>query len=213
MDQRHTAKLGVASIVAAALATTTLGTGAAQAHQPAPKPGNKSLAAVLGADSGFDHNWKDFDIVEKAVLTVLDAKPDSPVKLLTRGKKRATAFIPTDAAFRRLVKDLTGTAPKTEKATFKAVASVADADILEAVLLYHVVAGKTLTAKKVLARDGKDVTTALGSTFRVSVKGKKVVLVDADKDDANPRVVALDISKGNKQVAHGINRVLRPIDL
>lgn len=212
MNKRHTAKLGLVGLVTAAVAGSTLAA-PAQAHEPAAKPGNRSLATVLGADRGFDKNWHDFDIVEKAVLTVLKAKPSSPVSVLTKGKTRATAFIPTDAAFRHLVKDLTGKAPKTERGTFRAVAKVADVDTLESVLLYHVVAGKTLGAKKVVKRDGKAVKTALGSTFTVKVKGKKVVLVDQDRNDRNPRVVALNINQGNKQIAHGINRVLRPIDL
>ncbi|WP_310526492.1 hypothetical protein [Nocardioides sp.] len=40
-------------------------------------------------------------------------------------------------------------------------------------------------------------------------------LIDAAKNDRNPRVrvAAKNINKGNKQIAHGINRVLRPIDL
>lgn len=212
MNKRHTAKLGLAGLVTAAVASTAL-VAPAEAHAPAAKPGNRSLAAVLGADRGFDKNWHDFDIVEKAVLTVLDAKPNSPVSLLTKGNKRATAFIPTDAAFRALVKDLTGKAPKTERGAFRAVAKVADVDTLESVLLYHVVAGKTLGAKKIVKRDGKAIKTALGATITVKVKGKRVILVDQDRNDRNPRVVVVNINKGNKQIGHAINRVLRPIDL
>ena len=210
-------KLALAGTLTAALAATAVTP--AQAAEPTErKAGNRSLAKVLAADGNkFDKNWKDFDILEKGVLAVLEAKPDSPVALLTQGKKRATAFAPTDAAFRALVKDISGTAPKTEKATFNALASVADVDTLESVLLYHVVAGKTLTSKKVLKAKGKTITTALGAPIKISIKGKgkkaKVVLVDLDTNDADPQVVALDINKGNKQIAHGINRVLRPIDL
>jgi hypothetical protein len=40
-----------------------------------------------------------------------------------------------------------------------------------------------------------------------------VRLIDADRNDRNPRIVRFDINKGNKQVAHGIDRVLRPVDL
>ena len=40
-----------------------------------------------------------------------------------------------------------------------------------------------------------------------------VFLVDKDRDAANPYVVVLDVNRGNKQVAHGINQVLRPLDL
>ena len=42
-----------------------------------------------------------------------------------------------------------------------------------------------------------------------------ITLKDKDRNDQDPKVVleALDLNKGNKQVAHGIDRVLRPIDL
>ena len=61
--------------------------------------------------------------------------------MLAKGRTRLTAFVPTDRAFRRLVRSLTGNLPRTEKATFRAVATVADVDTLEAILLYHVVPG------------------------------------------------------------------------
>jgi len=204
---------------AAALATVlAAGTAAAApANATAERTaGTRSLAKVLAADgTRFDHNWKDFDILEKAVLTVLHAKPDSPVGVLTQGKKRLTAFIPTDAAFRRLVKDLTGSAPRTEKATFTKLASVADVDTLESVLLYHVVPGTTITSREAKQADGAKLTTAQGGTIKVNVEGKQIVLVDADRNDANPALIpaGLDINKGNRQIAHAIDRVLRPVDL
>jgi len=42
-----------------------------------------------------------------------------------------------------------------------------------------------------------------------------VIGVDQDPTDANPYLnpFALDINKGNKQIAHGITAVLRPVDL
>lgn len=184
--------------------------GAAQA----PKLGHKSLAKVLAADGhSFDKKWGDFDVLDAAVSAVLTAKPNSAVKILTQGKKPVTAFLPTDAAFRSLVKSLTGTAPKTEKKAFTTLASAADIDTIETILLYHVVAGSTITKKQAAKADGAKLTTAQGSTITVKVKGKKVKLKDADPDAANPRIVAFDINKGNKQIGHGINRVLRPLDL
>ena len=41
----------------------------------------------------------------------------------------------------------------------------------------------------------------------------RVTLVDADRNDRNPAVVKFNINKGNKQIAHAIDRVLRPVDL
>lgn len=198
-------------------ATTALALGAATAPAQATaerKAGDRSLATVLAKDGAkLDKNWGDFDILEQGVLAVLEAKPKSKVALLTQGGKRATAFLPTDAAFRALVKDLTGSAPKTEKATLAALTSVADTKTLETVLLYHVVAGKTLTSPKVVAADGMKIRTAAGAKVGVKVMGKKVWVTDLDKDDRDARVIKVDINKGNKQVGHAIDRVLRPLDL
>lgn len=205
--------IAVAATAALALGTITPAQ-AAEADGAERRAGTKSLARVLAADGNrLDRNWQDFDILERGVLTVLKAKPDSPVALLTQGRKRATAFLPTDAAFRALVKDISGTAPRTERATFRALASVADVDTLQSVLLYHVVAGRTLTAKKVVKADGTRIRTANGAKIGIRVQGKRVVITDLDRNDRNARVVVTDINKGNRQVGHAINRVLRPIDL
>ena len=149
---------------------------------------------------------------------MLKAKPTSPVSVLTQGKVRLTAFIPDDRSFRRLVKDLTGTSPRTERATFNALVSAVGVDTVEQVLLYHVVPGATITAKKALRSNGAVLTTAQGATITVGVADRKVpliVLQDQDPDAFDPIVdpMALNINKGNKQVAHGIVFVLRPADL
>jgi hypothetical protein len=201
----------------AAVAATTLAGGVlavAPAHA-APR-GTTSLAEVLAADGNrLDRNWDDFDIVEKAVYAVLEAKPDSPVAVLADGDTALTAFVPTDRAFRRLVHDLTGDRKAREGGVLRAVASVADTDTLEAVLLYHVVPGATVTYHQARRADGARLTTALGSRIRVNVVHGDVRLKDRDRDDLNPQVIraARNVNKGNKQIAHGINRVLRPIDL
>lgn len=202
----------------AVAATAALAMGATAPAQAAPaaerKAGDRSLAAVLAKDGAkLDKNWKDFDILEQGVLAVLEAKPNSPVKVLTQGGKRVTAFLPTDAAFRALVKDLTGKQPKTEKATLKTLTSVADAETLESVLLYHVVVGKTLTSPKVVKADGMKIKTANGMKVGIKVQGKKVWVTDLDKNDRDARVIKVDINKGNKQIGHAVDRVLRPLDL
>ncbi|HSU36238.1 MAG TPA: fasciclin domain-containing protein [Propionibacteriaceae bacterium] len=163
--------------------------------------------------SGFDHNWRDYDIVDSAVGAVLAAKPGSAVGVLADGKTPVTAFLPDDRAFRILVKDLTGKKPRTEKQTFKAVAGLG-IDTVEAVLLYHVVPGTRINYRQALKADGVRLTMASGGIVRVDVrKGNRVKLLDADRNDANPRIVRKNINKGNRQIAHGINRVLRPVDL
>ena len=209
-------RLGATVLGLALAATTGVATGPAQAAPAgSAKAGNTSLAEVLAADGQkLDKNWEDFDLVEAAVFAVLDAKPSSPVGLLADGKTRLTAFVPTDQAFRSFVKDVKGYAPKTEEKTLKQVVKIAGSiDTIETILLYHVIAGQTLTSPKVLAAEGEKLRTAQGGSFRVHTGKAGVFLVDKDRDDANPYVVVLDINRGNKQVAHGINQILRPVDL
>ncbi len=186
----------------------------APAQAPALAPGTTSLAAVLGVDGQkFDKLWKDFDIVEAAVYAVAAAKPDSPVLLLADGTKRLTAFAPTDRAFQKLAKALTGKTFYSEKRVFNKLASLVPIDTLETVLLYHVVPGATITAAKAVKADGAKLQTAAGKTLKVKVANGKVKLVDKDPDTKAAVVVAADINKGNKQVAHGIDAVLLPANL
>jgi uncharacterized surface protein with fasciclin (FAS1) repeats len=209
--------------VPAILAASALALGAVQATAPAASaakaPGEDSLAALLVSDDNtFDKKKNDFDIVTEAALAIVDAKPESPVALLADGSTRLTVFAPTDEAFRLLAKDLTGKTIKSEKKIFDALVELAGVDTIETVLLYHVVPGKTLTSNKVLKANGARLTTAQGGKITVKVKTKpsvSVTLKDRDKNAQDPKAVlkALDLNKGNKQVAHGIDRVLRPIDL
>ena len=197
-----------------ALVTAGLGAPAAQAHGKSKPLGTKSLAAVLTADtSGFDRNGRDFDVLTAAVLAVLDAKPNSAVKVLTDGNVALTTFAPTDGAFRQLARELTHKrlAP-TELSAFKTVAGLG-IDTVEAVLLYHVVPGATIDKKAAFRADGARLTTAAGSKIKVDVRWHRVTLVDADRNDRNPTVVVFNTNKGNKQIAHAVNRVLRPVDL
>jgi uncharacterized surface protein with fasciclin (FAS1) repeats len=144
---------------------------------------------------------------------VLRAKPGSPVAVLANGKVALTAFLPTDRAFRRLVRDLTGRTYQREARVFAAVAALG-IDTVETVLLYHVVSGATITYRQGLRSNGAELTTAQGGTITVRVVYRYFVrLVDADPDDRNPLIVQPNINKGNKQIAHGINQVLRPLDL
>lgn len=204
----------------AALATAATVFGAALPAEAAKAPQETPLVAVLTADDNqFDKNKNDFDIVTEAALAVVGAKPESPVALLADGSARLTAFAPTDQAFRLFAKDLTGKTIKNEKKLFEALVEVAGVDTIETVLLYHVVPGSTLTSGKVLKANNAKVTTAQGGKIKVKVgknhEGPVIKLVDRDRNDRDPRVVlsAIDLNKGNKQVAHGIDRVLRPIDL
>jgi uncharacterized surface protein with fasciclin (FAS1) repeats len=225
LNLRHrTAALTAAAALAAsglALAPAAQASAPSAAKAPAiatAATGTNSLAAVLTANGGgsFDQNWNDYDIVTRAVLAVLAAKPNSAVKVLTDGSVALTAFVPNDRAFQILVKSLTGKTLLREKSVFGAVASLGIPTV-EAVLLYHVVPGATITSGQALKANGAMLQTALkGAKIGVMVHGGPMIsLKDKDPDARNPRVILsqVDINKGNAQIAHGIDRVLRPINL
>ena len=211
--------LATAVAATALLATASLLPQASQAAPAKGKLGTTSLAEVLTSDGDrFDRRSRDYDIVTEAVLAVLAAKPSSPVGLLADGTVKLTAFVPNDASFRILAKDLTGSWIRSEKEIFQTLVSAVGVDAIEQVLLYHVVPGATITAKTALASDGAALTTAQGGTFTVDVLYKQLPLVqlkDQDTSDGDPFLDpgALDINKGNRQIAHGIFFVLRPLDL
>ena len=209
----------IALSVAAGAAILMAAPSAASAAPAAPT-GTRSLAAVLTANGNgqFDGNPFDYDIVTQAVLAVVAAKPASPVVLLANGDVALTAFLPSDVAFRDLVRQLTGKSYGSEKQVFDALVAAAGVDTIEAVLLYHVVPGATIVSSDAVKADGAALTTAQGGTITVDVLVSwlgVVRLIDQDPTDANPYLnpFALNINKGNKQIAHGITAVLRPIDL
>jgi uncharacterized surface protein with fasciclin (FAS1) repeats len=177
--------------------------------------GTTSLASVLtGGQQGFDQDYKDYDILTAAVLAVLKAKPNSPVKVLTDGSTALTAFIPNDQAFMNLASALTKKKVTTEAGAFKAVAGLGIPTV-EKVLEYHVVPGSTILSGDALKANGAKLKTALpGKTIGVKVVASpaSITLMDYNKTLPNPKVILsqVDINKGNMQVAHGINAVLMP---
>jgi uncharacterized surface protein with fasciclin (FAS1) repeats len=204
--KRATALGAVALVGAAALVSAP----AAQAAD-----GTASLASVLtSGQQGFDQDYKDYDIVTAAVLAVLKANPNSPVKVLADGNTALTAFIPNDQAFLNLASALSGKKVKSEKAAFAAVAGLGIPTV-EKVLEYHVVPGATILSGDALKANGAKLKTALaGKSILVKVDSMKrsITLVDYNKALPNPKVILsqVDINKGNKQVAHGIDAVLMP---
>lgn len=204
-----TAALGT---VALAVTGTLLASPSAQAAD-----GTTSLATVLKAGQAtFDKDYTDYDIVTKAVEAVLAAKPDSPVKVLADGNTAVTAFIPTDKAFINLASALTHKKVTSEAAAFTVVAGLGIPTV-EKVLEYHVIPGATLLSGDALKANGARLATALpGRKIGVQVNTAKpsITLVDAATKLPNPRVILsqVDINKGNKQVAHGIDAVLLPMN-
>jgi uncharacterized surface protein with fasciclin (FAS1) repeats len=197
---------------AGALALSLLAAPAAQAAD-----GTTSLASVLKAGQAkFDRDFADYDILTKAVEAVLAAKPNSPVKVLADGNTAVTAFIPNDQAFINLASALTGKNVRTENAAFKAVAGLGIPTV-EQVLQYHVVPGPAILSEAALKANGAKLKTALdGKTVsvRVNTSAPSITLVDRATKLPNPKVILdqVDINKGNKQVAHGIDAVLLPMN-
>lgn len=210
MKKRLLTSVAAATALGASLA-------AVPATSASAATGQRSLATVLAADgSGFDRNWDDFDILDNAVSAVLAAKPDSAVKVLADGSVSLTAFLPTDRAFNRLVADLTGKRPHTERGTFSKLAAAAGIGTIETVLLYHVVPGATITYAQARKSDGAALKTAAGLTVAVNVrKHGRIALVDKDGNDANAVILRTgkNVNKGNRQIGHAISRVLRPVNL
>jgi len=201
---KRAAAFGAAALLGAAVIAPT-----AQATK-----GDTSLASVLKVgQSKFDKDFADFDILTRAAETVLAAKPDSNVKLLADGSVALTVFAPTDQAFMNLASALTGKKIKTEAAAFKAVAGLG-VDTVEQVLLYHVVPGAPILSQDALKANGAKLKSAdMNKTIKVKVtKAPAIILRDKAPKLANPRVILtlVDINKGNKQVAHGIDGVLLP---
>ena len=179
--------------------------------------GEATLAEILLSDSakddaeGFDRRHWDYDIVTQAALLFPDL-----VAAASNPDAELTVFLPNDAAFKRLVKEITGTWPNTEAETFAAVASLGTDTVL-AVLQYHIVPS-AISYRDAKMADGAVLPTLLdGSSLTVDVRGrwwKYVQLVDADGDDRDPFVVDPNVGgRASNGFAHGIDRVLRPIDL
>lgn len=179
--------------------------------------GSATLAEILLADSakdgpdGFDRRWWDYDIVTQAALLFPDI-----VAAASDPNAQLTVFLPTDQAFRNLVKEVTGNWVRSEADVFAAVASLGTDTVL-AVLQYHIVPAK-ISYRDATRSDGAVLTTLLsGASLTVDVSGrwwKSVTLVDADGDDRDPVVIAGNVGDtASNGYAHGISRVLRPIDL
>lgn len=170
------------------------------------------LTEVLNLQgAAFDRNSADSDIFTWVFMDVWGQLPNSPVEAISKGDTALTAFVPTDAAFRNLVKYLTGKTLKSERAVANAVMSLG-AETVEKVILYHVIVGDPILSPDALKANGAKLNAASGETVGVKVSGTTITLIDKVKKHKNPVVIlsAVDINKGNKQVAHAINQVLLP---
>jgi uncharacterized surface protein with fasciclin (FAS1) repeats len=199
-------------LAATAISTSLFMAPSAQAEDAATPLGNNALTNVLNVGAfSFDTNAADFDILTYLALDVMGAKPNSPVWALADGNVQLTAFIPTDAAFRKLVRALTGERLVRERKVYNAVRALGT-DTVEKVLLYHVVVGAPILSGAAVAANGASLTTAEGSTIGVVFDGTALKLRDKDTKRVNPKVIlaSVDINEGNNQVAHPIDAVLLP---
>jgi uncharacterized surface protein with fasciclin (FAS1) repeats len=200
---------GVLAASAALVAGTAAGVPAAQAMD-----GNTSLASVLDVGNAkFDKSNNDFDILTKAAEAVLAAKPNSPVALLADGDTALTVFAPTDKEFKNLASALAGHNISSESDAFDAVAGLG-IDTVETVLLYHVIPGATIESPDALEANGAVLATAAeGKNTKVLVSdAPSIRLRDYAPKFKNAQVIlsAVDINKGNKQVAHAVDAVMLP---
>jgi uncharacterized surface protein with fasciclin (FAS1) repeats len=133
----------------------------------------------------------DKDIVETAVAagdfkTLATALTEAGLIETLKGKGPFTVFAPTDEAFAKI--------PKSDLDKL-----LKDKDALKKVLLYHVVSGKVTSADVVKMHSA---TTVQGSTVKIAVKGKTVMINSS-------KVVKADIETSNG-VIHVIDTVLMP---
>lgn len=196
----------------ALLSATVAISPAAHAEDEMEQLGINALTNVLNVgEFAFDDNLADFDVLTYLALDIMGTRPNSPVWALADGNVQLTAFIPTDRAFKKLVKVLTGKSYVRERKVYKAVRALGF-DTVEKVLLYHVVVGAPILSEAAVEASGSMITTAGGSTIGVNFDGAELILRDKDTKRINPRVILarVDINAGNNQVAHPINGVLLP---
>jgi hypothetical protein len=161
--------------------------------------------------ASFDNDFNDFDVFTDLWMRVWGELPESPIQAISQGNTALTAFVPTDRAFQRVVKFLTGKTYKSEARIANAVMSLG-AKTVEKVILYHVVVGDPILSPAALQANGANLNAASGETIGVRVSGTNIRLVDKSKKHTNALVLlrAVDINKGNKQVAHAISQVMLP---
>ena len=193
---------------------TTLPAAPASAAQ-----GTRSLATVLAADGNrFDRNWNDFDILDRAVRTVLKAKPDSAVGVLADGSTAADGVPahgprvhPTRARPDRRARAYRAghlRAPRQGRRRGHDRAGAA----LPRGARDHDRAGQ---ARRRRGTGGRPP----GLPIKVNAPRKEglALLQDRDFNDKNALVKPSrlkNINQGNRQIAHGIEpRVLRPANL
>ena len=195
--RRILAALAASAMIAAVAAAPASAKSKWWGHQPA----GSIVDVAVGASGGGtpDGNPYDYDLLVQAVT----ATGLAPV--LDDESKRFTVFAPNDRAFMRLVADLSGSYPQSEKAALDAVLATFSLDEIKNVLLYHVVAGKQLGPLQVLL--ARSLTMANGGT----VQPRGISLRDETPALRDPKLVLSGINiRATNGVIHTIDRVLVP---
>lgn len=145
------------------------------------------------------------NIVENAVnskdhTTLVAAVKAAGLVETLSGAGPFTVFAPTNAAFKKLPAGTVETLLKPE-----------NKKMLQTVLTYHVLAGKMsaadLVAKIKSGRGKATVTTVAGASLTLSMKGKKVQIMDTS--GGKSYVTIADVNQSNG-VIHVVNAVLVP---
>jgi uncharacterized surface protein with fasciclin (FAS1) repeats len=184
--------------------------------------GQKSGKTTLGeqiladADGKYDRRSWDYDVIGEVVKAILDSGIPTQLGASVDPNAELTVFLPNDRAFRRLAHDLTGEWVKKEADIIPAILGAVGGDLalVNAVVEYHVVPGK-IKARTAFRSDGAVLTSIMGASFEVDVKGKKrLVLIDNEPDLRNPKLIRRDLdNRASNGIWHGIDRVLIPVDL
>jgi uncharacterized surface protein with fasciclin (FAS1) repeats len=188
-----------AALAASALAASTLPAASQEL------PGAVDVVIEVSGASGFDRNGRDYDMLRDALVAT--GLVDAVV-----AAEDVTIFAPTDAAFKRLARDL-GWAGRGEASAFGFLAaatgfeSADEPGLLDDVLLYHVAPGAQSVAD--LAESTGVATLLDGSTLSFGHNS----VIDADRNDRNARFVAPSDLETSNGTVHTVNQVLRPIDL
>lgn len=215
-------RLITSTVVALALAGTCLA-GAATTQASAggsARPtahertlGHRSLAKFLAADGHhFDRNWRDFDIADAFFVKVLSKRPDSPLAIIRHGHKPVTAFLPTDAAFRRVAFIIVGKHYKTERAVYRGLLHAGGVGAANRILSYHIALGPAMTYQQLVAAAPTTLTMMQGGKLKVRMRNGRLTFIDFDVDSPNAHAVRSqsNLNEGNRQLGQGVTLLLSP---
>ena len=139
-------------------------------------------------DSTMNQTKKDIvGIASESAKTLAAAVTAADLVETLQGSGPFTVFAPTDGAFAAIQKDVDELLKPENKKK------------LTDILTYHVVSGNAMAAD---LKDGQELTTVQGGKLKVSIKGDKVMINDAN-------VTMADVAASNG-VVHVIDKVLMP---